>query len=655
MVQIGRANQATNCSRNRLKFGLDFLSWKGQDTFTTPIFKSRPETLMLTITNIAAYKFADLRDLKPLRDQLITRCKQWRLKGTILLSREGINLFVAGKRASIDALLGELRGVPGLESLEPKFSESSEQPFRRMLVKIKREIIAFGVEGIDPAHHPAPKLSPRELKQWLDEGRPVTLLDTRNDYEVRLGTFSDALCLQIDHFREFPAAVRKLPETLKHHPIVMFCTGGIRCEKAGPFMQREGFEKIFQLDGGILKYFEECGGSHYSGECFVFDQRVGVDPSLHESETAQCFVCQSPLSPEDCDDERFLEGQSCPYCFRSTEDKKTQRLTERNAAIGPLISPLPGSRPYEIHRPLNVSAQFDGQKLLSFLRGILHQIPEQDWKNACEQGRLRRRLSGTTTTSSDGETLRAMCIDEIVRAGDRLIHVQPCASEPEVCADFRILHEDEALIVVQKPAPLPMHPCGRFNRNTLQYLLCQLYQPQSPRPVHRLDANTTGIVLFARTRHFANCLQQQFDHQRSGGIEKRYLARVHGIPSSDHFSCRLPISDEAHELGSRQVDLLNGQTAHTDFCVLQRFADGTTLLEAIPRTGRTNQIRVHLWHLDLPICGDPTYLPNRELGETQTLAVDSVPLCLFAHRITLRHPLSKQATTFEAPTGLVQN
>ena len=127
----------------------------------------------------------------------------------------------------------------------------------------------------------------------------MTLLDTRNDYEVKLGTFKNALPIGIDHFREFPDAVRKLPPEMKEQPIVMFCTGGIRCEKAGPFMEREGFENIFQLDGGILKYFEECGGAHYDGECFVFDQRVGVDPSLQETESTQCFRCQTPLTEAD--------------------------------------------------------------------------------------------------------------------------------------------------------------------------------------------------------------------------------------------------------------------------------------------------------------------------------------------------------------------
>jgi len=191
---------------------------------------------MPAVTNISCYKFAPLMDLKPFRERLLALCKEWQLKGTILLSTEGINLFVAGPRDRIDLLIAELRLVPGLEDINPKISLSDEQPFNRMLVRIKKEIIAFGVEGIDPARQPAPRLLAQELKQWLDEGRPVTLLDTRNEYEVKLGTFRNALSIGIDHFRDFPVAIEKLPEELKEQPIVAFCTGGIRCEKAAPFM-----------------------------------------------------------------------------------------------------------------------------------------------------------------------------------------------------------------------------------------------------------------------------------------------------------------------------------------------------------------------------------------------------------------------------------
>ncbi len=269
---------------------------------------------MPAFINLSVYKFTPLGNLPELRQWLLSLAQARSLRGTILLSVEGINLFVAGGRADVDALMAELRAVPGLEDLAPKESESAEQPFNRMLVKIKREIIAFGVEGIDPANRPAPRLPPRTLKQWLDEGRAITLLDTRNDYEIRLGTFRGAVPAGIENFRDFPAAVGRLPPQPKDRPIVLFCTGGIRCEKAGAYMEREGFN-VFQLDGGILKYFEECGGAHYDGECFVFDRRVGVDPALQETDSVMCFVCQMPLTAGEQRHPHYVEGVSCSHCF----------------------------------------------------------------------------------------------------------------------------------------------------------------------------------------------------------------------------------------------------------------------------------------------------------------------------------------------------
>ncbi len=269
---------------------------------------------MPAFLNLSAYLFAPLEGLPAVRERLAEVCREGGLKGTILLATEGINLFVAGERPSVEGLIAAIRAVPGLEGLSPKESESDEQPFNRMLVKIKREIIAFGIPGVDPARRPAPHLPARTLKQWLDEGRPVTLLDTRNDYEIRLGTFKGAVPAGIRHFRDFPQAVSRLPDEWKDRPIVTFCTGGIRCEKAAPFLQQAGFKNVHQLEGGILKYFEECGGAHYEGECFVFDRRVGVDPELRETKTVQCFVCQAPLTEAEQQDPRYVPDQRCPYC-----------------------------------------------------------------------------------------------------------------------------------------------------------------------------------------------------------------------------------------------------------------------------------------------------------------------------------------------------
>ena len=272
---------------------------------------------MASVLNLSAYKFTPFtaEELPARRDALRALCGELGLRGTILLSTEGINLFVAGPAEATDVLIRELRSWPGLEDLAPKESVSEERPFNRMLVNIKKEIIAFGVEGIDPARAPAPRLDPRTLKQWLDEGRPVTLLDTRNDYEVKLGTFKNALVPGIDHFRDFPAAVERLPERLKTAgPVVTFCTGGIRCEKAAPLLIREGFEQVFQLEGGILKYFETCGGDHYEGDCFVFDRRVGVDAGLKETDAVLCFACQMPLTAAEQADPRYVPDVSCPHC-----------------------------------------------------------------------------------------------------------------------------------------------------------------------------------------------------------------------------------------------------------------------------------------------------------------------------------------------------
>ncbi len=247
-----------------------------------PVLNCRVNLDMQPIVNIAAYRFAELDHLQDLRSELLALCLREDLRGTLLLSPEGINVFVAGARASVDRLLDRLRQIPGMAELEVKESLSRERPFKRMRIKIKPEIIVFGVDGIAPHRYTSQRLSPQELKQWLDEGRPVTLLDTRNNFEFQTGTFQNAIAIGIDDFRDFPTAVSRLPEDLQQQPVVTFCTGGIRCEKAAPYLERAGFRDVYQLDGGILKYFAECGGAHYHGQCFVFDERVAVDPELRE-------------------------------------------------------------------------------------------------------------------------------------------------------------------------------------------------------------------------------------------------------------------------------------------------------------------------------------------------------------------------------------
>ena len=232
-----------------------------------------------------------------------------------------------------------------------------------------------------------------------------------------------------------------------------------------------------------------------------------------------------------------------------------------------------------------------------------------------------------------------------VRAGERYLRKTPADIEPEVNAAIRIIHEDEALIVIDKPAPLPVHPCGRFDRNTLLSILHTACHPLKPRPAHRLDANTSGLIVFTRTRHFAKLVQPQFER---GEVEKIYLARIHGHPTAEEFSCDAPIACEPTTVGARDIAPF-GLPAKTEFRVLRRDSDGTALIEARPLTGRTNQIRAHLWHLGHPIVGDPVYLKNGNLGASQTLHPSDPPMCLHAHRLALRNPLDNQLIRFESP------
>ncbi len=207
-------------------------------------------------------------------------CDELSLKGTILLAPEGINLFLAGSSTAIDSFLTTLRSDPVLVDFTVKRSYSEAAPFARMKVKIKQEIVPLGVNNLDPNRAPAPRMSSAELKRWLDEGREFILLDTRNRFEFNHGTFAGAIDLNIEKFRDLPNAVQQQRERLQNLPIVTFCTGGIRCEKAAPLLQKFGFHDVYQLDGGILKYFEEQGQAYYQGSCFVFDERIGLDGEL---------------------------------------------------------------------------------------------------------------------------------------------------------------------------------------------------------------------------------------------------------------------------------------------------------------------------------------------------------------------------------------
>lgn len=283
----------------------------------------------MSVINIAAYKFVALDNLTTLRETLKADCLALNLRGTILIAPEGINLFLAGERADIEIFFSQLKSDPRFADLAGKESPSDEKPFNRMLVKIKKEIISMGMPEISPALGRAPAVSPTTLKQWLDEGRDVVLVDTRNEYEIRLGTFRNALPIGVDTFRAFPRKAAQLDASLKNKTVVTFCTGGIRCEKAAPVLQNLGFNNVYQLDGGILKYFEDCGGAHYDGDCFVFDRRVALNPELEESGVVQCFNCLSPVTKEEQRSPHYALGVSCPYCV---DGKPAKRISEMLSA-----------------------------------------------------------------------------------------------------------------------------------------------------------------------------------------------------------------------------------------------------------------------------------------------------------------------------------
>lgn len=273
---------------------------------------------MLPIVNISGYKFVTIASekLPQLRIDLKEKAVECGLKGTILLGTEGINSFLAGSREQIDAFVQYLRTFSEFADIWYKESLTDYQPFNRMLVRIKKEIIPMGRDSVVPHEKTAPYISPETLKQWYEEKRDMVVLDTRNVYEIELGTFENAMDLHIAHFREFSDAIDMLPESMKEKPVVTFCTGGIRCEKAAELMSQKGFKNVYQLNGGILNYFEKCGGDFYNGECFVFDQRVAVNSALQETDAKQCFDCRTPLQAHEVKDGK------CPHCGSKSISKQ---------------------------------------------------------------------------------------------------------------------------------------------------------------------------------------------------------------------------------------------------------------------------------------------------------------------------------------------
>ena len=266
--------------------------------------------------NIAGYKFERLDRLDTLIPEFQDKCDELELKGSVYLSPRGINFSISGTEANIEKYIDFMESDSQFLNIPLKKTYSETQPFRRMKVRLKKEIISLGRDDIDPRELTGEYVSPQELLSMYENNEDVIVLDTRNEYETRVGLFENAVDLQLDTFRDFPKAVKQLPEEYKDKQIVMYCTGGIRCEKASAVMLKAGFTDVKQLEGGVLDYFKETGGKYWNGDCFVFDERVALDTDLNETEYIYCYICREPLSAEEKASPDFKINEYCPYCIK---------------------------------------------------------------------------------------------------------------------------------------------------------------------------------------------------------------------------------------------------------------------------------------------------------------------------------------------------
>ena len=281
----------------------------------------------------ALYRFVRLDNFESLRKPLLQCMLDNQVRGTLLLAAEGINGTVAGKQESINCLLDYLREDERLQDLDCKFSYDDEIPFYRSRVKLKREIVTMGVEDIDPAQA-GTYVEPRDWNALISDPE-VTLIDTRNDYESDIGSFDGAILPATRTFREFPAYVKDNLDSTRHRKVAMFCTGGIRCEKSTAYLRQQGFDEVYHLRGGVLKYLEEVpeAESMWRGECFVFDNRVSVNHALEKGSYDQCHACRRPITEQDKLDDKYQPGISCPACHDEHSDDDRSRYREREKQV----------------------------------------------------------------------------------------------------------------------------------------------------------------------------------------------------------------------------------------------------------------------------------------------------------------------------------
>jgi UPF0176 protein len=282
----------------------------------------------------ALYHFVRLDDYQSLQQPLLDVMLENRVKGTLLLANEGINGTIAGERAGIDAVLKWLKSDPRLKDLNHKESYDDTYPFYRSKVKLKKEIVTMGVEGIDPNRKVGTHVPASEWNALIADPE-VLLIDTRNDYEVEIGSFQNAVNPNTNSFREFPEYVEKHLDPERHKKIAMYCTGGIRCEKSTAYLKEKGFDEVYHLQGGILKYLEEVPQeeSLWQGECFVFDNRVAVNHALEKGDYDQCHACRLPITEEDKQSEYYEKGVSCPRCYDKLSEAQKTAFKERQKQI----------------------------------------------------------------------------------------------------------------------------------------------------------------------------------------------------------------------------------------------------------------------------------------------------------------------------------
>ncbi|PKM20056.1 MAG: hypothetical protein CVV11_00640 [Gammaproteobacteria bacterium HGW-Gammaproteobacteria-15] len=282
----------------------------------------------------ALYKFVRLPDYVTLRDALYDHMVANKVKGTLLLAEEGINGTICGERAGVDAVKAWLDADGRFDGMSYKESLADELAFYRTKVKLKKEIVTMGVEGINPAHIVGTYVKGDDWNQLISDPDTI-LIDTRNDYEVAIGTFKNAINPNTTTFREFPQWAADNLDKTKHKKVAMFCTGGIRCEKSTAFLKEQGFDEVYHLDGGILKYLEEmpAQNSLWQGECFVFDQRVAVKHGLEQGSYDQCYACRMPLSTAEMASEHYVKGLSCPHCYDKTTDEQKAAFAERQRQV----------------------------------------------------------------------------------------------------------------------------------------------------------------------------------------------------------------------------------------------------------------------------------------------------------------------------------